>query len=146
MSNWQTILVIVWGAIALFIHLRGTSESGKKNAFGLTPHLLAYGVFVWGDAVIFGLFWFLVSIVILVIQDWILFLLLVSVFWVVRSLGESIYWLNQQFSSLNRNPPEKTRLYSYFHSDSVWFIHQIVWQCITVISVISTIYLSKKWF
>jgi len=52
-------------------------------------------MFVWGDAVIFGLFWTVALIVAWVLKDWYLFLLIVSVFWVVRSLGETIYfsWL-----------------------------------------------------
>lgn len=147
MENWQRTAIIIWGVSSLFLLLKGSKESrNKKNSYGLTPWLLPWGIFVWGDAVVFGFFWSLVSLITLILNDWILFLLTTSVFWVVRSLGEAIYWLNQQFSTINRNPPEKFWVYKYFHNDSVWFIHQIFWQCITVISILFTIYFAKIWF
>jgi hypothetical protein len=147
MEKWQYIFVFIFGLISLLISLKGFKESSSKNnSFGLTPYLLPFGIFVWGDAVIFGFFWLLVSSITLLLNDWILFLLIISVFWVVRSFGETIYWFNQQFSKINRNPPEKFWLFKYFHNDSVWFIHQIIWQCIAVISIIITIYLVKIWF
>lgn len=146
MNLWQQKLILVFFLINLFVFLKGFYESKyKKNAFGLTRPLLLLGIFAWGDAVIFGLFWIITSIVTLVLKDWYLFLLVISIFWVVRSLGETIYWFNQQFSPINRNPPQNLPWHSIFHNDSVWFIHQIIWQCTTVISIISSIYLTKLW-
>jgi hypothetical protein len=144
MNDWQKTTVIVYGVLNFISFLKGFYECSKKrNSHGITPVLSVFGMFVWGDAVIFGIFWTLVSTTTLLLNDWILFLLILSVFWVVRSLGETIYWFNQQFSPIKRNPPEKLPFYKYFHNDSIWFIHQIVWQCITVVSIIFTIYLVK---
>ena len=141
MLGWQKIIVIIWGLFSLALSLKGFYESSaKKNVYGLTPHLFPFGIFVWGDAVIFGIFWTLVSVAVLILKDWILFLLIISVFWVVRSFGEAIYWLNQQFSTINRNPPEKLMFYKLFKNDSVWFIYQIFWQSITVVFFFFFIY------
>lgn len=146
MNNLQTSAVAIYGIISFIVFIKGFFESAnKKNPFGETPFLFWAGIFVWGDAVIFGLFWFLSSFICYLLKDWILFLLTISVFWVVRSLGETIYWFNQQFSTLNRNPPEKLRGYKFFKNDSIWFIYQIFWQCITVVSIITTIYLASSW-
>ncbi|OGM28041.1 hypothetical protein A2962_05490 [Candidatus Woesebacteria bacterium RIFCSPLOWO2_01_FULL_39_61] len=146
MSDWQVNVVIVWGTVSLLFCIKGILESkDKRSAFGITPYLLPLGIFVWGDAVIFGLFWFVVSLMTLIVNDWIFFLLIISIFWVVRSVGETVYWINQQFSIINRNPPEKFWFHKYFHNDSVWFIHQIIWQCVTVVSLVTTIYLAKAW-
>ena len=101
--------------------------------------LFIFGIFVWGDATVFGIFWFLASITTLLLNDWILFLLVFSVFWVVRSLGETIYWFNQQFSKVIQWPPEKLPFFKFFHNDSIWFVYQIVNQCITVVSIIVSI-------
>jgi hypothetical protein len=79
------------------------------------------------------------------LNDWLLFWLIVSVFWAVRSWGETIYWLNQQFSTIERNPPKKHILYPIFHNDSVWFVHQIIWQCVTVISIVVSLYFGRLW-
>ncbi|OGM09470.1 hypothetical protein A2159_00875 [Candidatus Woesebacteria bacterium RBG_13_34_9] len=146
MLFWQKITVIIWGIISLVLFIKGLHESkNKRNVYGLTPYLLPWGIFVWGDAVIFGFFWFLISISCLILNNWILFLLIISVFWVVRSYGETIYWFNQQFSKINRNPPKILLFYKYFHNDSVWFIYQIIWQCVTAVSIITAIYLSHLW-
>ena len=146
MEIWQIILLCVFALFSFIGFLKGLKESkDKNNPYGDTKIFVILGSFVQGDTVVFGLFWFIVSIAVILINDWILFLLIISVFWVVRSFGETIYWFNQQFSKINRNPPEKYWFYKYFGNDSVWFIHQIIWQCVTVISIIFTIYFAKLW-
>ena len=148
MSNWQEAAVFLYGLLNLFLFIKGYYESKyKKNAYGLTPHLLFLGIIAWGDAVVFGPFWIISSAISILLRDWYLFLLIVSVFWVVRSLGETIYWFNQQFSSkaYRWNKPEKLILNSVFHNDSIWYIYQIIWQCITVVSTILSIYLTRLW-
>lgn len=147
MYCWQKTVVIIFGILNFASFLKGFSQCSKKNnSHGITPALSIFGMFVWGDAVVFGIFWTLVSTAVLLLNDWILFLLILSVFWVVRSVGETIYWFNQQFSKVIRHPPEEFPFFKYFHDDSVWFVNQIFWQCITVISVIFTIYFAKAWF
>lgn len=146
MDIWQKNILIGYGLLSLFLLMKGIYESmRKKKPYGETPFFFWMGIFVWGDAVVFSLFWFLTSTVSYLLDDWILFLLIVSVFWVVRSFGETLYWINQQFSDVKRNPPEKLRGYRFFGNDSIWFIYQIVWQCITVISLIATIYFANLW-
>lgn len=142
----QTGIIVIYGALSFIFFIKGLYESvKKKNSFGETAFLSWLGIFVWGDAVIIGLFWFLSSLVCLLVKDWILFLLILSVFWVVRSMGETSYWFNQQFSTINRNPPERLRGYRLFKNDSIWFIYQIYWQCVTVVSIIATIYFANLW-
>ena len=146
MDILQQRIVLIYGLINFLVFLKGFYETKyKKSAYGPTPSLSILGMFVWGDAVVFGLFWTISSIVAWFLKDWYLFLLIVSVFWMVRSLGETIYWFNQQFSKINRNPPEKLMGYSIFQNDSIWFAYQIFWQCVTVISIISTIYFAHIW-
>lgn len=146
MDQIQTIIVAFVGVVSLAVLLKGYYESThKNNPFGLTDHLFWLGMFVWGDAVILGLFWLVVSVLVLVLNDWLLFLLIIAVFWAIRSLGEIIYWLNQQFSTINRNPPENLKNYHFFKNDSIWFVYQVFWQCVLVFSIVATIYLSSEW-
>ena len=140
------VTILVFGLSAVIIFLFGCHQSiVKKNPFQETPFLLVFGIFVWGDAVVLGLFWFFVSLATFLLKDWVLFFLFVSVFWIIRSLGEMIYWLNQQFSPLNRNPPERLKGYSFFGNESIWFIYQLVWQSILVTSIIGSIFLTNLW-
>lgn len=146
MLLWQKIFIGFYGILALTGFVKGYIQCKKKNnVFGLANIYNLIGAFVWGDAVVFGLFWALVCLSVLILNDWILFLLFVSVFWLIRSFGETTYWFNQQFSNLKRNPPENFWFFKIFKNDSVWFINQIFWQCIAVVTVITTIYLTKIW-
>lgn len=133
----------------LFVSLISFILGLKKSKSGITnsetPYLFFIGAFVWADAVVLGLFWSLAALLVLILQDWLLFWLIGSVFWMVRSFGEIIYWLNQQFSSKNRNPPQKIWLYKFFPNDSVWFVIQVYWQCILVASIIVSVYLFSIW-
>ena len=118
----------------------------KKGAYTRVPQpFLIFGSFVWADQVVFGLFWTCVSVICLFLNDYLLFALITSVFWLVRSFGESLYWFLQQFSQINRNPPENFRIHKIFHDNSVWFVHQIYWQIITVTTIITTLALSVLW-
>lgn len=147
MTSLQSGIIIVYGLLSLAGFLWSLHQAVKrKNVAGSPGLFVLYGACVIGDMSVFGFFWTLVALLFLFINDWILFLITISVFWVVRSVGETIYWFNQQFSTIIRNPPKNFPAYKIFKSDAVWWIHQIFWQCITVFSVVSTLYLVKIWF
>ena len=131
--------------LSLSVFGLGLVKSRQGKAFTLVWWLFPWGAFVWGDAVVFGLFWAGVLVITYLLQDLLLLGLLTAIFWLVRSLGETIYWFNQQFSTVERNPPEKLPFYSLFKNDSVWFIYQIVWQCVTVMAIFFSVWLFHLW-
>lgn len=148
MKLWQQDIIIAYAIGAFIFAVRGIYESIiRKNVYGQqTIWMNLYGAFVWGDAVVLCTFWFLASLVILYLQNWTLFLLTLSVFWLIRSLGETLYWFLVQFSIKETDPPERFYLSKYFPGTSVWFINQMFWQCVSVISLICSIYYSSFWF
>lgn len=149
MTSWQQTIILTYTFLGLMVFIKGFYETKyKKNAYGLTRPLLILGIFVWGDAVIFGPFWIITSVFSLLVKNWYLFLFIVSVFWAIRGLGEMVYWLNQQFSSKTEvnNKPEDLIWHSVFHNDSIWYVHQIIWQCVTVISIVCAVIISKMLF
>ncbi len=146
MNIFETGVVFVILIFSLIAFIKGLDQSVKKNnSNGETPHLVWLGIFVWGDGIIIGPFWFISSLFAFFLKDWYLFLLLVSVFWVVRSLGETYYWLNQQFVKNNSNYYQKLTGYRFFKNDTILFIYQIIWQCISVISIVASIYFANLW-
>lgn len=148
MTSWQSTIASIYAVLGLLVFIKGFYETKyKHNPYGLTRPLLILGIFVWGDAVIFGPFWIITSLFSLLTKDWYLFILIVSVFWVVRGFGETIYWLNQQFSSKVEvnNKPENLLWHSIFKNESIWYIYQIIWQCITIISIIFAIIVLRMW-
>ena len=149
MSGLQSLIVGVVAVVNLVAFLVGYYISRyKKNPIGNTFFLYPFGIFVWGDAIVWGMFWFLASCVTLLLGDWVLFLLIYSAFWLVRSFGETMYFINQQFSDIKRQPKESLPFYNYLKIEdeySLWFIAQIFAQSITVVSLISSVYLFHLW-
>jgi hypothetical protein len=149
MNSWQSLVVLLFGVISLAAFAAGFYISKyKNNPIGNTFLLYPFGIYVWGDAIVFGVFWFLVSAAILLLNDWILFLLVISVFWFVRSVGETIYFINQQFSDIKRQPKESLPFYNYVKIEdeyTLWFLAQIFSQCITIVSIITSVYLFHLW-
>lgn len=147
METWQTILVASYSLISFLLFCYGLYQTHwKKNAYGEFYPMLIIGALVWADAVIFGLFWTLVPLFILFKPDWLLFLLLFSIFWTVRGIGEIIFFLNIQFNPIKRYPPGHFPILpKIFHDESVYFIFQIIWQCIITIFIICSIYFAKLW-
>ena len=140
-STFLTLLLI----FSLVGFAKGLIESNRGHSYHNAHIFNLIGAFVWGDTVIFGIFWSIISILSLFLQDIDLFFLVVSIFWAVRSFGEILYWMNQQFSKVVRMKPEKLWFYKYFKNDSVWFIYQIYWQCVLVISIVATIFFANRW-
>ena len=147
MQYEQLVITALFGFLAFIGFIWALVKCHKKRLnFELSPRLFViYGAFVWADLVVFGAFWTVVALLCLILQDWILFLLSISIFWLIRSIGETIYWFLQQFTPRRGNEPQKFLLYKLFRDDSVWFVLQIFWQCITVVTIISSLYLGKIW-
>lgn len=142
MQLWQLIIVVlfaVYSVVGFTVGFRKTYY--KKNPFGLSPYLNPIGAFVWADAVVFSVFFFAASVIALLARNFTLFLLIYSVFWMVRSIGEQAYWFLEQFAVNHRNPPHTLKGSKIFHGGSIWVYYQIFWQCVSVVAIISTVYL-----
>jgi len=144
MTTWQAYVLLAYAFVAAGFLVSGLLQCRRGRAYGRFLPLNAIGAFVWGDAVVFGLFWLIVSSAILLYGSWWLFLLVLDAFWLVRSVGETIYWLNQQFSTLDRNPPRRLWFYPLFRDNSVWFVYQTFWQCVTVITFVLLLLLWRQ--
>lgn len=146
MNPFQLIFLLLWFGYAMGGFLLGLRQTYyKKNPYGLSFWLNPLGAFVWGDAVIFGIFNMLIVFVAIILKDFILFLLLTSVFWVVRSIGEQMYWFHEQFATNHRNLEHTLRLSKFFPRNSVWIAMQIYWQCVSVVAIVSSVYLFFRW-
>lgn len=146
MNIWQFSIVFFVAIYSLAGFVKGYKETKiKNNPYGLSIWFNPISSYVWADAVVFGLFFFFTSILCIIIQDFILFFLIYSVFWTVRSVGESIYWFLEQFAPNHRNPEHTLWTTKWFPRNSSWIANQIINQCITVIGIISTVYLFRLW-
>lgn len=146
MNLWQGSVLIIIALYSILSFILGLRQVYfRKNPYGLTPQFYLLGGFVWTDTIVFGLFFLLVSLVSLITHNFILFCLIYSVFWVVRSLGEQIYWFIEQFTHKHRNKPETLLGHKFFPEDSIWITYQIFWQCVSVVSIIASVYFFAKW-
>lgn len=146
MEIWQNILIISYTIISALLFVKSLHECYfRKKAYANFYPLVVIGGFVWGDGVVFGSFWTVISLFCFILKDWILFLFIFSLFWLVRSIGEAIFWLNQQFMPMKRYKPEDFPLFFLFHDESVYFVNQIIFQCLTVVSLIASIFAGRLW-
>lgn len=145
MFFWQQLFLVFTAVFSVVILVLSFIKSKNGQVFSETPWLLLLGIFVWGDGLVFSLFWVIIAAACLFFNDWLLFLLTVSVFWLIRSLGEVVYWLSEQFAVNHRNEPENLRGYAIVKNDAVYFFYQIFWQCVAVVSMIATIYFAVIW-
>jgi len=140
-------IILIIGLIASVTSFAAFFAAKDKSRILARPYKICepMGSFVWADHVIFGPFWSIVSFVTYFLNDWKLFLLIFSAFWLIRSSGETMYWFFQQFYPRAGNEPSKFWINRYVPGEAVWFMHQIFWQCVTVFSLILTIYFSFLW-
>ncbi len=141
MENWQGVIVGAMGVLAAVFIIGGIIKIDKSYKRFWPLNII--GGFVWGDAIVFGTFWLIASILSFCLQNWFLFELIFLCFWLIRSAGETLYWFLQQFSIAKREPPENIWFYRYIKSDAVWFTFQIWWQCICVTSLVLIILLLR---
>lgn len=141
MQSFQQFFLVVFCVYACFGFFFGLKNSKfRKNPYGLTPLFYPLGAFVWADCIVFGIFFALIALISLFLQNWFLFLLFYSLFWTVRSIGEQMYWFLEQFASLHRNPENTLKITKIFPRNSSWIAMQIFWQCVSVISIIATVW------
>lgn len=137
-------ITLIAAIIGLLNGYQNTTIS--KNAYGVTPWLFPWGIFVWGDGLVIGPFFVIVALITFLTQDFNLMMLLFCAFWLVRGVGESIYWLNQQFSTVIREKPKDVPFFGKMVGDeSGWFMMQIFMQCIAVFALVGTIYFACSW-
>lgn len=81
--------------IASLITALAIYQLEKGRFFEDTQYLAFFGIYVWGDALIFGPFWIISAIIFFAIgiQNIIRYILL---FFAIRAYFEVIYWLNHQ--------------------------------------------------
>ena len=147
MQVWQQNFLLFFVGYSLLCFILGFYNSRKKNYLGVCHLFYPLGAYVWADAVIFGLFWAMITVVVYYLKNWYLFLTFYFVFQTIRTFGESIYWFNQQFSTIVRYSFKDNRwLMRIFNDDyTVWFVIQIIMQCVAVISLLFSIYFIKLW-
>ncbi len=137
MNEVQTLFL--WGSLGLHLILTAVAYRAcayKKKSFSLTPAAALFGAFVWGDVLVLSPFWSIVSATALFLQSWHFFLVATSVFWIVRSAGEVLYWFLEQFTGAVRNKPQDLFGYRLVKSEAIYFVYQVFWQCVLVLSII----------
>jgi hypothetical protein len=146
MTQTQTYGVFLYLLLAVVALIQSVMRVRQNQSYSLATPFQFLGIYVWGDALLIAPYWLGTSLISLFLNDWLFFLLTISLFWVVRGFGETIYWLNQQFSPILREPPEKFWHYQFVKDDSVWFMYQVFSQIITITALLVTLLLLKQWF
>jgi hypothetical protein len=138
------IISFLFAGIAFFQVMRG-------NFSGFDPELyffgLPFGAFIWGDLLIFGLFWGIACIILSKLNNHYYYFLTLYSFWLIRSIGETMYWFTQQFSQIENPWPNYYPHIAFLQTitpKEIWVFHQLIWQSICIISLIGLIYTVLK--
>ncbi|MFZ1721929.1 MAG: hypothetical protein WAU07_05495 [Microgenomates group bacterium] len=131
-SEFSALLLLMYAILATATGYQNTIKN--RNPYGHAFWFLPLGVFVWGDALVLGIFWAIVAGGLWFWGTWQVLAAIFLLFWLIRSLGEVQYWMLVQFSTLKREPPENHFLFPFIKSDAVWFINQVIWQCVAVLA------------
>ena len=148
MNSFQSFIIMGYLAYSLLCSTLGFIECRKKNYRGQKGTIIFYplGAYVWADALVLGIFWVISTAILLYLNNWWLFLTYYFIFLSIRSLGETIYWLNQQFSTIERNPGRERPLWRFFQDEhTVHFVYQVMWQCGSVSPIVLAIYCAHRW-
>lgn len=137
-QNLFLVGFLVYSLLGFVIGFKNTFF--RKNPYGHSQIFYLLGAFVWADSLVFGLFFALVSLVCLVLQNFALFVLSFSLFWAIRSIGEQFYWFLEQFSTVHKNPEHTLWVSRIFPRNSSWIALQTFWQCVSVVSIVSTVW------
>lgn len=146
MTGLQQYILLAYMALAIVLSVVAVYKCRHKKAYQKFVPLFVIGSFVWGDVLVFGIFWVLAGAVTLFFNSWFLFQVIFLVFWLIRSAGETIYWFMQQFSSIIREKPEKVWTFRFVKNNAAWFLMQIWWQTVTIASLVALIFLLVSHF
>ncbi len=103
-------------------------HKSKHNQFySTTPWFIPLGVFVWGDGLVLGPFWFLSGLLFDVISP-LNCLRYYSLFFMTRSAFEVMYWLNHQAVHSDYRPSLPQWL-SWLKPNDVAIAYQLVNTC-----------------
>ncbi len=110
------------------------------------------GAFIWEDVILFSAFFFLASILTLLLKDLRIGLLLLLSFWIVRSAGEALYMFLQQFHEPKHAPhylddlfkPLRV-LFGNISTQKCYIIMQIMWQVILTLALTGIVLLLLHW-
>lgn len=146
--NKHHLFLISLGSYSFLATIFGVINYLQGNFSGHSWLFFPLGIFVWGDAIVFGLFLTLVSLFLWNKNNLTYTGLLISAYALIRSFIEALYGLNAQFSTIYR-PWEQEWLELARNINlsplELYMLDQIVATCITITSLLVFIYFLKKY-
>jgi len=105
----------------------------KGQFYSDTKFLIPAGIFVWGDALVLGLFWG-ASFLFLPFLPLIFAVRYVLLFGTIRNMYEVIYWIGHQYAKSTYNPPLFRKI-SWIKPNESAILYQVMCTCQVVIYV-----------
>jgi hypothetical protein len=125
------LLISLFGFVIFLLSI----HKSKNNQFYSDTFLLApFGVYVWGDGIILGLFWILIGLFAYITNLEILwFYRFYLLFWAIRSGYEVVYWLNHQSVKSEYQPPI-LRNFKWLKTNETQILYQVANSCLMTIA------------
>jgi hypothetical protein len=128
---WKLPFAVVLFSLSVIVFIHGIQQSKKGNFYTDTPFLFPLGIFVWGDAIVLGLFWAVLALG-SIAMSWMSILRVLFIFFALRSAFEVVYWLNQQAIHSEYMPP-LFRRFHWLKAQDAAILYQLLNMCETVL-------------
>lgn len=110
-----------------FIFFIAVRKCTSNQFYSDTPLLMLAGIFVWGDALVLGIFWG-VSFLFLPFLPLVFILRYFLLFGMIRNMYEVIYWIGHQHAKSQYNPP-LFRKFSWIKPNESAILYQVICTC-----------------
>jgi hypothetical protein len=152
LQKYNRPFLIIFALISLALFMFAVTKARAEKESGIwifLPFILTLlnGTFILGDAIVFSIFFFIASLVLIYKNDIRYTLLTFLMFWIVRSAGEVVYWLNYQFTFIHPHPVRNQLefLTGSIPESSVYILYQAANQALLIAFLILLFLLIKNW-
>ena len=126
----------------MFKRLRQVKQIDNKRFFTNCPsYINKFGVYVWGDAIVFIPFHLIVFLFSLISLRFAL--LIWAIFFSIRSLGEIMFWFLQQFSDRSYRPDDFG--FCKLDNNAIYILYQTLMTVQATVSIVAAIIIIKYW-
>lgn len=124
------IALVFIGAVVTLLSIKKCKHNGF---YGDTFWLFPLGVYVWGDGIVLGAFWFFSGFLFLILDMSLIWILrYILLFWLIRSGYEVMYWFISQFVDQEYCPPIGKNV-SWLEPNQVKILYQVAHTCAMVV-------------
>ena len=134
--------LLIAGLVSFFVSL---NKSKHRQFYSDTFWLIPLGIYVWGDGLVLGPFWFLAGFISIFFLDLTQSAILLLLFITIRSFFEIIYWLGHQVGDKTYQAP-LFRQVNWLDAGQGAILYQLLHTSVIIFSLLGLFVVIKTWW